>query len=247
MVRKSLEAGGTIDLTSSEDGGNGCGGGDRSSLKVESGATLQNTGTINVEPGIGGERTIEGALENERFVDLSDGVKLNAGTFTQGKNGTLIVPIASTSSYGQLAVTGVASLGGTLDLAPTGGFKGELGQKFTVISDSSHENAVHPRGERGDHVEPLVQTGLLANNVVRARSCRRDTARKAAGERIETDGQRYRQTGRHARRPARHLERRSVRIQLPVAALHGSGHRMQSGRGAYFRDYLLTGADAGHR
>src|SRR5580692_5937373 len=107
---------GTIKLTSAKySGTTDCGGNDASKLTLESG-TLTNTGTIDVEPGAGGERQLDGsltnkgtfavdtgtsfdeskaALVNEGAVELGEGVELSVGgngTFTNGAGGSISAP-----------------------------------------------------------------------------------------------------------------------------------------------------------
>ena len=248
IVSKTVENAGTIDLTSSKYAGNDCGGGDRADLKVEPGAKLTNTGNLNVEPGTGGERIVEGALENERFLTLSDAVKLtNSGTFTQGSDGTLIVPVASSSSYGQMAVSGVASLGGTLEIAPAGGFKGELGQKLTVITDSSHENAfIH-------EANAVITSNLWYKPVY--------SPTTAFGLEVAEGTPPEKPPVNEAKPTVSGTAKQGDTLVAQPGAWKGeafaysyqwqrcteAGTECKPVPGAYFRDYLLTGADAGHR
>src|ERR1700677_1618695 len=82
---------GTITLTSASGGGPTCSSGYPSRLKLESGATLTNTGTINAEPGLGGNRAIEGEIINNGTVHIAEGVSLQqaSGTFTNGAGGSV--------------------------------------------------------------------------------------------------------------------------------------------------------------
>lgn len=59
------------------------------------------------------------------------------GAYTQGKSGKLWTAIAGPSSFGALAVGGLAVLGGTLEVAPVGSFKAAAGETFAIFSDSS--------------------------------------------------------------------------------------------------------------
>src|SRR5580692_7081815 len=113
---KGFSNAGTIKLTSAKySGTTDCGGNDASKLTLESG-TLTNTGTIDVEPGAGGERQLDGsltnkgtfavdtgtsfdeskaALVNEGAVELGEGVELSVGgngTFTNGAGGSISAP-----------------------------------------------------------------------------------------------------------------------------------------------------------
>ncbi len=103
---------GSLTVTSAKHGGADCGGNDYATFTLESG-TLTNTGTIDVEPGTGGERQLNGsvtnkgtlasmqircstdpnaALTNEGAVELGAGLELsvsNDGTFTNGAGGSI--------------------------------------------------------------------------------------------------------------------------------------------------------------
>ncbi|HXB63890.1 MAG TPA: PKD domain-containing protein [Solirubrobacteraceae bacterium] len=106
---------GSLTVTSAKHSGADCGGNDYATFDVESG-TLTNTGTIDVEPGTGGERQLQGsvtnkgtlavntntlfdgsgaALTNEGAVELGAGLELsvsNGGTFTNGAGGSVLAP-----------------------------------------------------------------------------------------------------------------------------------------------------------
>jgi hypothetical protein len=131
---KGFSNAGTITLTSAEHGGVDCGGNDASRLTLASG-TLTNTGKIDVEPGTGGERQLDGSLTNkgtfaantntsydgsgatllnEGATELGEGVELSFGgdgTFTNGAGGSLVAPgganvlIPSGSTFNQGAGT----------------------------------------------------------------------------------------------------------------------------------------------
>jgi len=116
---------GTVILTNAE----GCG--NQANLLLGAG-TLENKGPH------GGQREIEGSLKNEKTVSIAAGETLKlTGAFTQGKKGTLVTGIASASSFGVLAATGTASIGGTLSLKVAKGFLGSLGQNYGVLSSSA--------------------------------------------------------------------------------------------------------------
>jgi hypothetical protein len=106
---------GSLTLTSAKHSGADCGGNDYDTFALESG-TLTNSGTIDIEPGIGGARTVEGgltnkgtlaidattafagskaALTNEGAVELGAGLELSVsgnGTFTNGAGGSIAAP-----------------------------------------------------------------------------------------------------------------------------------------------------------
>jgi hypothetical protein len=124
---------GTITLTQIENEGN------NSTLILEHGGTLLNMGTINAETGPGsGIRTIQGNLTNEKTVSLLAGANLKVtGAYVQSKKGTLKTEIVSATSFGELSVTGSASLGGTLTLTPLKTFTASLGQTYAILSSSA--------------------------------------------------------------------------------------------------------------
>jgi hypothetical protein len=106
-------------------------------LELPSGKTLTNTGTISVQAGAGGDRRIYGNVLNTGLISIGAGAQLNLeGAYTQGKAGELKTEIASASSYGVLAVSGMAVLGGTLEVAPVESFKATSGQTFAILTDS---------------------------------------------------------------------------------------------------------------
>ncbi len=124
-----VSSGGTIELESA-----GC---ERYAyLRVESGHTLTNAGTIRAKAaGGGGELRMEGTVVNSGTVAIDAGETLHgSGSFTQHKTGRLRTLIASKSSFGSLAVSGTATLAGTLEIVPVGGFKASLGDKFPFLT-----------------------------------------------------------------------------------------------------------------
>ena len=63
------------------------------------------------------------------------GASLLFGNYTNGGSATLSIQLGSASNA--LAISGAASLAGTLDLVFAPGFQSALGQKFTLLSASS--------------------------------------------------------------------------------------------------------------
>ena len=112
---EDVSSAGTIVLTS--------GGCSRAAyLQAESGKTLTNTGTIKVLNGEGGPRILDGKLANIGALAIDAGSKLElSGEYIQGKSGTLRTAIAGPSNLGSLAVSGLAVLGGTLEIEPLAG------------------------------------------------------------------------------------------------------------------------------
>ena len=108
-------------------------------LQIESGHTLTNTGTIHAKAAGGaGELDVDGTVVNSGTVAIDAGETLHGGgTFTQHKTGRLRTGIASKSSFGALAESGTATLAGTLEIVPVGGFKASLGDKFPVLTATS--------------------------------------------------------------------------------------------------------------
>ena len=71
----------------------------------------------------------------------SPGILTVAGSYTQAAGGTLDIEIGGGdpgSGHDQLAVSGHASLGGTLELEALGGFAPSIGQTFTIVTYGSH-------------------------------------------------------------------------------------------------------------
>ncbi len=125
--------GGTIALTST-----GCG--SEAELEVQSGKTLTNTGTLKTEAGTGGNLRLLANTLNTGTITLAAGGELAlTGEYTQGKAGKLKTAIASGSSFGALAVDGLAVLGGTLEVDPIGSFKASSGQKFAILTDTTRQ------------------------------------------------------------------------------------------------------------
>ena len=56
------------------------------------------------------------------------------GNFTQGKGGTLLIPLASGTTFGKIAVNGTATLAGTVSAVYVNGFQPKTGQTFTILT-----------------------------------------------------------------------------------------------------------------
>jgi hypothetical protein len=127
----SFSSSGTIDLTN----GDGCGNNATLVLGAKKTLTNKETGTINAERPAGGARTIEGDVKNEGLVSISAGQTLKlTGTFTQTAKGTFKTAIASSSSFGAMAVTGAAKLAGALAVVEVESFVGTAGETFAILS-----------------------------------------------------------------------------------------------------------------
>jgi autotransporter-associated beta strand protein len=93
--------------------------------------------TVNSGGKLGGTGTIAGDLTNNGVVAPGDspGTLHVGGNFSQGNSGTLEIEIASLFSFDQLMVSGMASLGGTLDVT-LDGYAGHAGDIFTILKSS---------------------------------------------------------------------------------------------------------------
>ena len=98
-------------------------------------------GTTTIAPGTvnGGLGTIGGNVVNSGTLSpginspgLSTGPLKIAGNFTQTSTGTLVIQLASATSFDQLLVTGTAALAGTLQVDALNGFN-PLGLSFPVV------------------------------------------------------------------------------------------------------------------
>jgi hypothetical protein len=127
----SFNNNGTLELTN----GDGCGNNAALNLK---GGTLTNNGTFVSANPHGGLREIEGNLVNNLILSLAAGETLHvSGTYTQSSAGKLRTFIASSGSYGVLAVSGTASIAGTLTLRQVEPFKASLEQTYGILSSSA--------------------------------------------------------------------------------------------------------------
>ena len=87
----------------------------------------------------GGDLATSGTGTNSGTIEISAGQKLTARNgFVQDAAGTLSIEIAGTSSFGQVKVTGAATLAGTLDVTLGGGFSPNIGDTFTIMTFGSH-------------------------------------------------------------------------------------------------------------
>jgi len=88
-----------------------------------------------------GSGTVDGDLENAGYVCPGDspGIISVSGDYTQTSTGTLYIELGGTTlgtEYDQLAVTGTATLDGTLYVITT--FTPDYGQTFTIMTYGSH-------------------------------------------------------------------------------------------------------------
>jgi hypothetical protein len=101
--------------------------------------TLTNgsDGTIDVLAGTGGSRSITADLDNQGSLSLHASLLTVTGNFTQESGGSLSVAVGGTqagTNYGQLAVSGTASLDGTLSVNLVNGFTPVRGTGFQVVT-----------------------------------------------------------------------------------------------------------------
>ena len=72
-------------------------------------------------------------LTNSGTIDTGTGA-LTVTNYTQTSTGVLDVEIGGTSQYGQLAVAGIATLGGTLNVAIVDGYFSNVGDAFRILT-----------------------------------------------------------------------------------------------------------------
>jgi T5SS/PEP-CTERM-associated repeat protein len=118
--------------------------------QLNSGSHLNRTNGFLLDPGdsLTGGGTIQGPLTSNGVVSPGSDIASNtrfatlnvSGNFTQNAGGKVTVQIgdAPTNLFDKLAITGVASLGGTLDIRLPEGFAPSPGEQFTVMTYASH-------------------------------------------------------------------------------------------------------------
>ena len=127
-----------------------------STIKGDGGIT-QTAGTIDLDGGnmnfplgvdlnggqLIGNGTFTGPIRNNGGIvgpGHSPGKITLTGDYTQGANGTLNIEIGGTTAgtgYDQLVVSGIATLGGTLNITAINGFKPTVGDVYTLITAGS--------------------------------------------------------------------------------------------------------------
>lgn len=98
-------------------------------------STWINEGTLDAQAG--SNLPTVAAWTNSGIFDIAAGSSASAANdYTQSAAGALAVEISGTAAneYGALAVTGTATLAGTLDIALSGGFVPNLGDTFTILT-----------------------------------------------------------------------------------------------------------------
>jgi hypothetical protein len=152
VASKSFENAGTIELSSGDYKGSGCGGGDESRLKLESGVTLTNTSTgkILVEPGIGGERKVEGpgAITNKGVVDINATTVENTGSASFTNEGE--VNLATGTQFGFQSSSTFTNAGGSLNAS--GNASVVLGGSATFNQGAGSTNGTEPVIAEASHI-----------------------------------------------------------------------------------------------
>jgi hypothetical protein len=103
-------------------------------------------GPINIQGGsVFGTGNLSASVNSSGVITPADsaaktGILTITGAYTQNPAGTLDINIAGTSAgtqFDQLAVTGIASLGGTLNIGLLNGFVPAVGSTFQILTASS--------------------------------------------------------------------------------------------------------------
>jgi hypothetical protein len=127
--------------------------GDRSTFTVGGLNTFINTGLLR------GTGTVEaGLVSNSGTVHPGNGpgiLTIN-GNYSQSSSGILDIELAGSSNYSALAVAGLASLDGMLDLSLTGGFMPFDGEQFVILIS---------RGLSGTFLDNSVEIGNVSFTV----------------------------------------------------------------------------------
>jgi hypothetical protein len=100
---------------------------------------LMNGGSLN------GTGTIAGNLTNAAVVTPGDapGTLTIEGNYKQTGAGALDINLAGPATYSQLAVTGMATLAGTLNVALVSGFTPAAGASFTILTFAARSGNFH--------------------------------------------------------------------------------------------------------
>jgi hypothetical protein len=94
-----------------------------------------NKGTLKASAG---DLAFSGIGTNTGLIEVGAGQEVAAqNDFTQGGAGTLAIDIGGLANFGEVKVTGAATLSGTLDINLTNGFDPAIGATFTVMTFTS--------------------------------------------------------------------------------------------------------------
>ena len=104
--------------------------------------SLSTTNGTTIAGGLTGAGTVGGPVTNNGFVapGQSPGVLTLGSTYAQGAAGALNIEIGGTTvgtQFDQLAVTGAATLAGTLNVSLVSGFNPANGDSFTILTAAS--------------------------------------------------------------------------------------------------------------
>jgi hypothetical protein len=118
-----------------------------------------------------GSGTIQANVTNAGTVAPGDtfGTLTIQGNYAQTATGVLLIQIGGANAYGQLVVTGTATLGGTLDIALINGYTPALGTSFDILSfnqrsgDFATENGLNIGN--GQFFVPVYENGDLVVTV----------------------------------------------------------------------------------
>src|SRR5262249_42870873 len=138
-------------------------------LSINEGA-LSGSGTINATVTNGGQVIPGGAG--------TPGTLMINGSYTQTATGILDIDIGGTTGgtqYDQLAVSGAATLGGTIDVAHINGFQPAFGNSFQVLTFGSSS------GNFATYNAPSLASGLFLDSDFSASSLTLDIDRVAIG------------------------------------------------------------------
>ncbi len=127
------------------------------------------TGGLTVSSGatLGGSGTIDGNVVNHGTVSPgnSPGTLNIVGDYAQPADGTFLLEIAGKSDHDRLVVSGAATLDGTLEVLPYGGYSLRFGQRFTFVKAAEVMGAfdtIHlPKGFRGRVLQKDESAALL--------------------------------------------------------------------------------------
>jgi outer membrane autotransporter protein len=134
---------------------------DGGSLIVD-GSIASTQVVVNPAGLLGGSGLIGANVVNNGIISPGDptGTLTISGNYTQTPNGTLRIQVGGTApgQFGMLAVSGHASLSGTLQLVPLNGFSFQLGTKLTFLTANG--------GISGNF--NTVQNPFVSNTIVKA-------------------------------------------------------------------------------
>jgi hypothetical protein len=141
-------------------------------LAAGSTLTLRGTGnlggrTLNLDGTLVGSGTLLGTVINAGQIELT-GILTIQGSYTQTAQGTLNVTLSGTTAgtdYGQLIITGLATLDGTLNITLANGFTPNVGDSFQILlfgsrsGDFAIENGLNLGG--GLQLDPAYDAASL--------------------------------------------------------------------------------------